>query len=218
VASRSSSAAKPSKRRRLAVDARREELLRLGLELFSAHAYEELAVEDIAERAGISRGLLYHYFPTKREYYLAVTRRAAEEVGRLTQPPAGPPTMDSVAAGVDAFLAYAETHTHGFITAYRGAMAGDAEVRALLDTGRRRQASRILAVVSGDRRPSPLTRLAVGGWIALTQNVTAEWLQHRRPARATLRDWLIRTLQAALAAAAAAEAQYGAARRPTRAR
>ena len=171
-------------------------------------------MEEIAERAGISRGLLYHYFPTKRDYYLAVTRRAVEEVARLTQAPSGSPTMHNVAAGVDAFLAYAETHPHGFITAYRGAMAGDAEVRALVEKGRRRQASRILAVVSDGERPSPLTRLAVGGWIALTQNVTAEWLQHPQPSRATLRDWLVRTLRAALASAAEAESRAAVAGRP----
>jgi AcrR family transcriptional regulator len=202
-----SSAVQPPRRRRLAVDARREELLRLGLELFSSRVYEELGIDEIAARAGISRGLLYHYFPTKRDFYVAVTRRAVEEVGRLTQPPSGPPTMASVVAGLDAFLAYAEAYPHGFITAYRGAMSGDAEVRALVEKGRRRQASRILALASGGGRPSPLTRLAVNGWIALTQNVIAQWLESRRPARATLRDWLLATLRATLAAAAKAEEQ-----------
>jgi AcrR family transcriptional regulator len=190
----------------------------MGLELFAARAYDEIGVEEIAERAGISRGLLYHYFPTKRDYYLAVTRRAAAEVGRLTQPPPGQSAMESIAAGVDAFLGYAETHPQGFITAYRGALSGDTEVRALVEKARRRQASHILELVSDGGRPSRLTRLAVGGWIALAQNVTAEWLQQRRPSRATLRDWLVRTLHAALAAAGDVEERRGSAGRPAQSR
>ena len=56
------------------------------MELFSTRAYEEIWVEEIAERAGVSRGLLYHHFPTKRDFYVAVTRAAAAEVGELTLP------------------------------------------------------------------------------------------------------------------------------------
>ena len=67
-------------RQRLTVDARREQLLGLGMELFSTRAYEEVWIEEIAERAGVSRGLLYHYFPTKRDFYVAVARAAVEDV------------------------------------------------------------------------------------------------------------------------------------------
>ena len=71
-----------ARRRRLSVDDRRDELLRVGMELFSTRAYDEIWVEEIADRAGVSRGLLYHYFPTKRDFYVAVNRAAAAEVRR----------------------------------------------------------------------------------------------------------------------------------------
>src|SRR5947209_10404289 len=74
------------RRRRMSVQARREELLSVGIELFSTRAYDEIWVEEIADRAGVSRGLLYHYFPTKRDFYVAATRRAAAEAGQLTAP------------------------------------------------------------------------------------------------------------------------------------
>ena len=192
---------RPARRRRLDVDARRQELLQLGMELFSTRAYDEVGIEEIAERAGISRGLLYHYFPTKRDFYLAVTTQAVEEIGRLTEPRAGADAMANVVAGVEAYLAYAETHAHGFLTAHRGALAGDAEVRALVQQSRRRQAARILAVMAREGRPAPLTRLAVQGWIALAQEATVQWLQQRRPSRAALAEWLVSTLRCALAAA-----------------
>jgi len=188
-------------RRRLDVEARRDQLLRLGMELFSTRAYEEVGIEEIAERAGISRGLLYHYFPTKRDFYLAVTAGAVEEVGRLTQPQTDAAPRDTVAAGVNAYLQYAESHAHGFLTAHRGALAGDAEVRALVQRSRRRQAARILALVAPEGTPTPLVRLAVNGWIALAQDATVQWLQQHRPSRSALAGWLVESLWCVLEAA-----------------
>jgi len=195
----------PVRRRRLDVDARRSQLLQLGMELFATRAYEEVGIEEIAERAGISRGLLYHYFPTKRDFYVAVTASAVEEVGRLTQPRPEAAPLDNIAAGVDAYLRYAERHAHGFLTAHRGALSGDAEVRDLVQRSRRRQAARILALVSPNGTATPLVRLAVTGWIALAQDTTVQWLQQRRPGRATLAGWLVKTLRCALIAAEEAE-------------
>jgi len=195
----------PVRRRRLDVDARRSQLLRLGMELFATRAYEEVGIEEIAERAGISRGLLYHYFPTKRDFYVAVTASAVEEVGRLTQPRPEAAPLDNIAAGVDAYLQYAERHAHGFLTAHRSALSGDAEVRDLVQRSRRRQAARILALVSPNGTATPLVRLAVTGWIALAQDTTVQWLQQRRPGRATLAGWLVKTLRCALIAAEEAE-------------
>jgi AcrR family transcriptional regulator len=200
MAAKTSTPARRHDRRRLAVDARRDELLRVGMELFSTRAYEEVWVEEIAERAGVSRGLLYHYFPTKRDFYVAVTRTAAEEVGQLTQPDLDLPPQDRLRAGIDAYLRYAEAHPQGFLTAYRGSLAGDPEVRAIVEGGRRRQAERILAVITGGTEPSPLLRLAVRGWIAFAQDVTARWLEGREVSREAVCD----LLSAALAATAGA--------------
>jgi len=192
------------RRRRLDVEARRGELLRLGMELFATRAYDEVAIEEIAERAGISRGLLYHYFPTKRDFYLAVTGAAVDEIGELTRPRGGAAAaLDSVATSLDAYLAYAESHAHGFLTAHRGALAGDAEVRAMVQRSRERQVARLLDVLAAGGRPSPLARLAVHGWIALAQDATVRWLEQRRPSRARLAKWLLQTLECAWAAAAA---------------
>jgi len=204
--------AKQAVRRRLDVEARRAELLQLGMELFATRAYDEVAIEEIAERAGISRGLLYHYFPTKRDFYLAVTGTAVDEISRLTRPRTDLAAMDNVAAGLDAYLAYAETHAHGFLTAHRGALAGDAEVRAVVQRSREGQVGRLLAVLAGGRRPTPLARLAVQGWITLVQDATVRWLEQRRPSRARLAAWLLQTLECMWAAAAKTEPR----RRPAR--
>src|SRR5439155_14310444 len=168
-----------SPRRRLSVDERRAELLRIGMRLFSTRAYEEIWVEEIAELAGISRGLLYHYFPTKRDFYVAVSRAAAAEAGEVSAPDPSLAPSEQLRWGIEAFVGYAEEHSQGFLTAWRGSLSGDPEVRAIGEESRDRQAARILATVADAEEPPPLLRLAVHGWIALAQNVIARWLQER---------------------------------------
>src|SRR5689334_8257593 len=99
------------------------------MELFSTRPYDEVSIDEIAERAGISRGLLYHYFATKRDFYVAVSRMAAEEAREATELDGA--TAEALRSSIDAFLRYAESHSYGFLTAWRGTVAGDAEVQAI---------------------------------------------------------------------------------------
>jgi len=172
--------AERTSRRRLSVDERRAELLRIGMRLFSTRAYEEIWVEEIAELAGISRG-------------------------ELTAPDASLPPAERLHAGIDAFVRYAEEHSQGFLTAYRGSLAGDPEVRAIVDEGRQRQASRILETVAGDAEPPALMRLAVHGWISLAQNIIALWLQEQDATREAVCELLSGALSGVIAAAMEAD-------------
>jgi AcrR family transcriptional regulator len=197
-----------SPRRRLSVDERRAELLRIGMRLFSTRAYEEIWVEEIAELAGISRGLLYHYFPTKRDFYVAVSRAAAAEAGELTAPDPSLPASERLRGGIDAFVRYAEEHSQGFLTAYRGSLAGDPEVRAIVEEGRQRQAARILETVASDGEQPPLLRLAVHGWIAFAQNIIARWLQDRDATREAVCQLLCGALSGVIEAAIGADRKH----------
>lgn len=172
------------------------------MELFSTRAYDDIWVEEIAEQAGVSRGLLYHYFPTKRDFYVAVNRAAAAEVGELTAPASSLPLAEQLRAGIDAYLRYAEAHPHGFLTAYRGTLAGDPEVRATVEEGRQRQSARILEALGSDHEPTALLGLAVYGWTAMAQAVTADWLRRREPGREVVRDLLADALMCTIRAAA----------------
>jgi AcrR family transcriptional regulator len=153
------------------------------MELFSTRAYDDVWIEEVAAQAGVSRGLLYHYFPTKRDFYVAVTRLAAAETLDATEPSPFLPPDQQLRAGIDAFLRQAEQRSHGFLTAYRGTLASDPEVRAILGENQVRQAKRVLAIVAGGSPPPKVLVLAVQGWIAFAQNVTAHWLEHRDATR-----------------------------------
>jgi AcrR family transcriptional regulator len=187
-------------RTRLTVEQRRRQLIQLGMELFSTRAYEDIWIDEIADQAGISRGLLYHYFPTKRDFYLAVSKAAADEIRDLTQPDPSLPAIEQVRRALDAFLRKAEERSEGFLTAYRGALAADPEVRRIVETSRVFQSERVLAAL-GRRDPTPLLQIAVRGWVAFVQDVTAQWLQQRALGREGMLDMLVATLEGAIAGA-----------------
>ena len=94
-------------RERLDTDARRAQLLALGLEVFARQPYDEVSIEDLAERAAISKGLLYHYFPTKRDYYAAVVREAARQLVTLTDLPEAMPPAQRLLEGLSRYLSAA---------------------------------------------------------------------------------------------------------------
>src|SRR3954454_16618408 len=90
--------------RRLEVDERRAQLLDVGTDLFSKHSYEDLSMAQIAREAGISKALLYHYFPSKEEFFRAALGEAAMELARRTQPDESLPPLEQVRAATQAFV------------------------------------------------------------------------------------------------------------------
>ena len=74
-----------ARRARLSTDARRQQLVALGGEMFSERPFDDVSIDDIAAAAGISKGLLYHYFPSKRDFYIAVVRHSADEMEAITE-------------------------------------------------------------------------------------------------------------------------------------
>jgi AcrR family transcriptional regulator len=196
------------KRTRLGVDARREQLLRIGAELFSERAYDDVWIDEIAATAGVSKGLLYHYFPSKRDFVSAVARAEIARIHELTEPDPDLPPQEQLRAGVDALLAYLEQHPAAFIAFHRGAFGADPDLRAIDEEGHARQVDRILAAMTGGRKPPELLRLAIRGWTGFVEATILNWLEAGRPVpREKVGDLLV----AALAGIAeAAQARLGA--------
>jgi AcrR family transcriptional regulator len=87
---------------RLPVDERRRQLLELGADLFVRHDYGELSMARIAREAGISKALLYHYYPSKREFFRATLALAAQELRELTEPDPTLAPLEALRASLDA--------------------------------------------------------------------------------------------------------------------
>lgn len=165
-----------SARRRLSPDDRRNELLALGAEVFGQRPYDEVRIDEIAERAGVSRALMYHYFPDKRAFFAAVVRAEGERLFEATNTPPEPgqSLFDQVRAGVLAYLRYDEEFPHGAWAAYVGMGRSDPVLRGIEDTDNDRQAQRILGRINaavGDELASKVERdlrITVYAWLAYT--------------------------------------------------
>ena len=142
-------------RRRLSTEERREQLLSVGARLFSESPYDEVWIEQVAEIAGVSRGLLYHYFPTKRDFFAAVVERESERMLRMTAAVPGVPAREQLAAGLDTFLEYVQAHAHGFRAFHRADAAGDQAVRRVYQRALAAQERQILAALAADPELGP---------------------------------------------------------------
>jgi AcrR family transcriptional regulator len=191
-----------ARRARLTTDARREQLVALGGEIFSERPFDEVSIDDIAAAAGISKGLLYHYFPSKRDFYVAVVREAADEMQVVTDAPADLPAIERLSAGLDRYLEYVETHARGFATVLRAGIGSDPEVAAIVEEVRGAMAGRILDDLPIEGAVPPGVRIAVRGWVGFAEAASLEWVERREVTRDELRDLLIKALTGAVGAAA----------------
>lgn len=171
-----------SPRQRLPVDERRARLLDLGAGLFAARPYDDVAIDDIAAGAGISKGLLYHYFSGKREFYLAVLRRMVDELVSATEPPEGMDPDERLLVSLTAFVAYVDKHAVGYASLLRGGVGSDAEVVGIVEGSRERIVARVLdnLMDSPLDEPPEVLRVAVRGWVGLTEAAALEWVAGRR--------------------------------------
>lgn len=183
-------------RARLQVDERRAQLVALGLRLFSERSYDDLSVDDIAQAAGISKGLLYHYFASKRDFYAATVHSAAEQLLARTDPGPGADPQALLAA-LDAYLSFAEEHAGAYVALMRSGVGHDAEVAAIVEATRARFVARLAARL-GLVELAPRVRLGLRGWLGFVEGSSLDWLATRDLPRDQLRDLLAQTLLATL--------------------
>ena len=194
----------------MAVDERRQQLLEMGANLFARHSFAELSMAQIAREAGISKALLYHYFPSKRDFFVATLQEGVEQLRQRTDPDPDLPPQEALAASIDAFLGWIGENE----TAYRKLMdsVGDVpEVKAVIDEVRDRTASRILAGLGGEGTPPAKLRAAASGWLWFMDGAILDWLDHRDLSAVEVRDLLLGSLAGSLMAAGGGELLAGSA-------
>ena len=197
-------------RRRLATDARREQLLRAGVELLRVRTPDEISVDDVARRAGISRGLLYHYFADKDAFVVAVLEQASEELRQALRATSELSGRERIEAAIDAFIEYAEAHAAGFRAVVTGGVT-NRNVAALIAQTRERDLDAFVAGVAAitpdpaTARGSKVLRAALHGHMHFIEGVIVRWLATREITREQLRELILRGLWGTVAAAQAVE-------------
>jgi AcrR family transcriptional regulator len=188
-------------RARLEVDERRAQLVKLGLGFFAARTYDDVSIDELAREAGISKGLLYHYFPTKRDFYVATVRDAARQFLDLTATSESAPPLDRLRDGLDAYLDYVVAHAPAYAALLRGGIGSDPEVAQIIDETRAALCQRLVEGIP-EVTATPLIRTAVRGWLGFCEATSLEWIGGRSTPRDALRDLMLEVLLAVVPIAA----------------
>ncbi|MFF8745959.1 TetR/AcrR family transcriptional regulator [Streptomyces californicus] len=190
-------------RRRMGVGERRQQLIGVALDLFSRRSPEDVSIDEIAAAAGISRPLVYHYFPGKQSLYEAALRRAADELAaRFQEPPEGPLGARLLRV-MGRFFDFVEEHGPGFSALMRGGPAvGSSTATAMIDGVRQAAYEQIITHLGVSEPPARL-ELVVRSWVSLAESTALIWLDGRRIPRAELEVQLVHDF-AALATVSAA--------------
>ncbi len=206
-------------RRRMGVEERRQQLIGVALDLFSRRSPDEVSIDEIAAAAGISRPLVYHYFPGKLSLYEAALKRAAEELAsRFSEPHEGPLGARLLRV-MRRFFDFVDDHGPGFSALMRGGPAVPADgigakehvsaTHALIDSVRQAAYEQMLSHL-GVAEASPRLELVVRSWISLAESTALMWLDGRRVPRAELELQLVHDFAALAAVSAAYDADMAA--------
>jgi AcrR family transcriptional regulator len=197
------------RRVRLETDERRSQLLELGMRLFAERTYDEISMDDLAKEAGVSKGLVYHYFKTKRDFYLAGLREIARElIEKTTTQPANLPPLERIKRGLDAYLDHVGAHARAFVALMRGGIGSDPEVASVIEGTRTAYVERFLHDLAGSplaafATGNKLVRTALRGWLGFVEAASLDWLAHGDVERAKVRDMMLELLLATFRAAGA---------------
>ncbi|MFI6853361.1 TetR/AcrR family transcriptional regulator [Streptomyces sp. NPDC050416] len=197
-------------RRRMGVEERRQQLIGVALELFSRRSPDEVSIDEIASAAGISRPLVYHYFPGKLSLYEAALKRASDDLAaRFVEPHEGPLGARLLRV-MRRFFDFVDEHGPGFSALMRGGPAvGSSTTNALIDSVRQAAYVQILSHLGVTDPPARL-ELVVRSWISLAESTALIWLDGRRIPRAELEVQLVHDFAALTAVSAAQDAEMGA--------
>jgi AcrR family transcriptional regulator len=183
-------------RRRLLPEDRRAQLLDVAAAQFATYPYDDVAMDEIALRAGVSRALLYRYFRSKRDLFAAVYQQAADRLLAATTFDAKQPLFPQVAAGLDAHLDYFVANRNTVLAANR-VLAGDPTIQAIISGELGEIRDRLLQLRLLDEQARLLLSTVLMSWLTFVRTMCVEWLTHEAFSRAELRDICLGALQGA---------------------
>ncbi|WP_280276840.1 TetR/AcrR family transcriptional regulator [Nocardia wallacei] len=184
--------------RRLNPQQRRDQLLDIGAALFAEKPYEDVLMEDIADRAGVTRGLMYHYFPNKRDFYAAIFQRASDRMLASTALDDERSLAEQLQAGLDAHIQYFIDNPRDAITVNRGVLAGDPVIQAIIAEELSTVGKRLLDKLEFEGHARAVAAVAVHGWLVFVRTVCVEWVQSQAISRTELTQICLNALTGAI--------------------
>src|SRR3954453_11782962 len=169
---------------RLQTDERRRQLLEAGARVFTARSYDDASMAEVARAAGISKGLLYHYFPSKRDLFVATLEAAAAELREITEPDPSLPVPEQLVSVLDRYLAWIDDHADSYAKLMESASGSD-DVRSCMAQVRAGTVEQMLATLVKSGDPGAL-RTALHGFLWFMDGACLDWLARRAHTRAPL--------------------------------
>ena len=189
---------------RMQPDERREQLIDIGVHMLATRPLEDLSIDALADEAGISRGLLYHYFSNKTEFHVAVVKKLAEDLYLITAPTSDDDPMVQLRLSLDAYVSYVEANHATYMALVRAVSSGNQEMVQIYRDARSALVERLF-----DRVPSldiegivdtPAARLTAQSWAVFVEDLVLAWIaDHSGLSRAGLLDRLVGVLAVLLA-------------------
>lgn len=185
-------------RRRLEPRLRREELLDTGAALFAEKPYDDVFMEDIAARAGVSRSLLYHHFSGKRDLYIALFKRASDRLLARLSPDPQLPLVEQLASVLEGHIQSFVDHPSEAITINRGALSDDPAIQAIVTKELNVVGQGLIDKLVAEGRLCDVTEIAVESWLAFVRAACVKWIDSRNISRADLTQMCLRAFDCAL--------------------
>jgi AcrR family transcriptional regulator len=183
---------------RLGPEARREQIRDVARGLFEEAGYDPVSMSDVAGAAGVTRGLVHHYFHSKRELYLDVVRSVLAEAPMLAVPEDSGSLEETVRRNASLVLDYLSSNRGMLLAIAPSADLGrDPEVAALAELARETAIDQVLANHFGDSETAPPeARLVIRAFFGLVEAACREWLFRRRATRPQVEALLSQTILA----------------------
>ncbi|MGW5922820.1 TetR/AcrR family transcriptional regulator [Nocardia fluminea] len=187
-----------TKRVRLSPEERRLQLITLGAEMLVDRSLEEVSVDDIAKQAGISRGLLFHYFASKQEFHEAIARHVNTEIFVAIMPNRELSLFDMLRDSIERFVDYATEHSASYRSVLRGPASVTPDMVGYVNETRGAIADLIVSELPLPPEDPDLARLtlAIRGWIAFVEETILTWMIDKPISRESLVDLLVESLPA----------------------
>ncbi|WP_342660766.1 HTH-type transcriptional regulator BetI [Rhodococcus ruber] len=190
------------KRTRLSPAERRAQLVDLGVQLLAERPLEQISVEEIADQAGVSRGLLFHYFASKHDFHVELVRHTSRDMLERTAPDDSLEPMDMLRGTIVAYVDYVTDHRDTYLSMLRGTASGDPDMRQVFEDTRTAMVERTVAHLHRiGIDAGPAVTLAVRGWIAFVEDTTIAWLRDPQLTREEFVDLAVAALPALALAA-----------------
>lgn len=183
---------------RLKPQQRREQLLDTAAAMFAEKPYDDVMIQDIAARAGVSRALMYHYFSTKRDVYVALFKRASDRFLARVSPDPQRPLAEQLATALQAHIQSFVNHPFEAVTINRGALSDDPAIQAIVAEELNVVGQRLVDQLVAEGHPRDSTEIAVEGWLAFVRAACVKWIDSQTISQADLTEICLRAFDCTL--------------------